>query len=177
MAKGEPLQLLALALAIYLLLEASFHGMAWLLARIIDREARRLGQPAEPSPAHWQAIFYRLFAVLAVLMLSHWFSLGLNGPHAQPWQQWLLGAVLIATVLSVVMLCDASIIQKLKKDSHPHFSNMQEMELLYILRHLPAHRKWYFSAAYLPLARRLNRGISLLAFLLLYLDVRFYQGG
>lgn len=177
MAKGEPLQLLALALAIYLLLEASFHGMAWLLARIIDREARRQSQPAEPSPAHWQAIFYRLFAVLAVLMLSHWFSLGLNGPHAQPWQQWLLGAVLIATVLSVVMLCDASIIQKLKKDSHPHFSNMQEMELLYILRHLPAHRQWYFSAAYLPLARRLNRGISLLAFLLLYLDVRFYQGG
>lgn len=177
MAKGEPLQLLALALGIYLLLEASFHGMAWLLARIIDREARRQGQPAEPSPAHWRAIFYRLFAVLAVLMLSHWFSLGLNGPHAQPWQQWLFGAVLIATVLSVVMLCDASIIQKLKKDSHPHFSNMQEMELLYILRHLPAHRQWYFSAAYLPLARRLNRGISLLAFLLLYLDVRFYQGG
>ena len=84
---------------------------------------------------------------------------------------------IIATVLSVVMLCDASIIQKLKKDSHPHFSNMQEMGLLYILRHLPSHRQWYFSAAYLPLARRLNAGISLLAFLLLYLDLRFYQGG
>lgn len=174
MAQGEPLQLLALALGIYLLLEASFHGMAWLLARIIDREARRQGQQTEPSPAHWRAIFYRLFAVLAVLMLSHWFSLGLHGPD---WQQWLLGAVIIATVLSVVVLCDASIIQKLKKDSHPHFSNMQEMGLLYILRHLPSHRQWYFSADYLPLARRLNRGISLLAFLLLYLDLRFYQGG
>ncbi len=174
MAKGEPLQLLALASAIYLLLEASFHGMAWLLARIIDRAARRQGQITEPSPAHWRAIFYRLFAVLAVLMLSHWFSLGVHGPD---WQQWLLGAAIIATVLSVVMLCDASIIQKLKKDSHPHFSNMQEMGLLYILRHLPSHRQWYFSAAYLPLARRLNWGISLLAFLLLYLDVRFYQGG
>lgn len=177
MAKGEPLQLLALAAGIYLLLEASFHGMAWLLARIIDREARRRGQLTEPSRAHWQAIFYRLFAVLAVLMLSHWFSLGLNGPHAPRWQQWLLGAVIIATVLSVVMLSDAAIIQKLKKDSQPHFSNMQEMGLLYILRHLPAHRPWYFSAAYLPLARRLNGGISLLAFLLLYLDLRVYQGG
>ncbi len=174
MAQGEPLQLLALALGIYLLLEASFHGMAWLLARIIDREARRQGQLTEPSPAHWRAIFYRLFAVLAVLMLSHWFSLGLDRPD---WQQGLLGAVIIATVLSVVVLCDASIIQKLKKDSHPHFSNMQEMGLLYILRHLASHRPWYFSAAYLPLARRLNRGISLLAFLLLYLDLRFYQGG
>lgn len=177
MARGEPLQLLALAAGIYLLLEASFHGMAWLLARIIDREARRRGQLTEPSRAHWQAIFYRLFAVLAVLMLSHWFSLGLNGPHAPRWQQWLLGAVIIATVLSVVMLSDASIIQKLKKDSQPHFSNMQEMGLLYILRHLPAHRPWYFSAAYLPLARRINGGISLLAFLLLYLDLRVYQGG
>ncbi|MGE8493412.1 MULTISPECIES: hypothetical protein [Comamonas] len=149
----------------------------WLLARIIDREARRRGQLTEPSRAHWQAIFYRLFAVLAVLMLSHWFSLGLNGPHAPRWQQWLLGAVIIATVLSVVMLSDAAIIQKLKKDSQPHFSNMQEMGLLYILRHLPAHRPWYFSAAYLPLARRINGGISLLAFLLLYLDLRVYQGG
>ncbi|PWB18084.1 hypothetical protein [Comamonas sp. JNW] len=177
MAKGEPLQLLALAAGIYLLLEASFHGVAWLLARIIDREARRRGQLTEPSRAHWQAIFYRLFAVLAVLMLSHWFSLGLNGPHAPRWQQWLLGAVIIATVLSVVMVSDAAIIQKLKKDSQPHFSNMQEMGLLYILRHLPAHRPWYFSAAYLPLARRINGGISLLAFLLLYLDLRVYQGG
>ena len=174
MGKGEPLQLLALAVGIYLLLETSFHGVAWLLARIIDREAHLQGQLTEPSPAHWRAIFYRLFAVLAVLMLSHWFSLGLDRPD---WQQWLLGAVIIATVLSVVMLCDASIIQKLKKDSHPHFSNMQEMGLLYILRHLPSHRQWYFSAAYLPLARRLNWGISLLAFLLLYLDLRFYQGG
>lgn len=177
MEKGEPLQLLALAFGVYLLLEASFHGMAWLLARIIDSQARRQGRVAEPSRAHWQAIFYRLFAVLAVLMLSHWFSLGLNWPYAQPWQQWLLGAVIVATVLSAVMLTDASIIQKLKKDSQPHFSNMQEMTLLHILRHLPAHRQWYFSAAYLPLARRLNWGISVLAFLLLYLDLRFYQQG
>ncbi|GAB2809002.1 hypothetical protein GCM10027276_07150 [Comamonas piscis] len=174
MGKGEPLQLLALALGVYLLLEASFHGMAWLLARIIDGQARRQGQVTMPSRAHWQAIFYRLFAVLAVLMLSHWFSFGIQAPD---WQQWLLGAVIIATVLSAVMLTDASIIQQLKKDSQPHFSNMQEMGLLHILRHLPAHKQWYFSAAYLPLARRLNLGISLLAFLLLYLDLRFYQGG
>lgn len=177
MAKGEPLQLLVLALGVYLLLEASFHGMSWLLARILDGQARRQGRVAEPSRAHWQAIFYRLFAVLAVLMMSHWFSLSLNWPHSQQWQQWLLGAAIIAIVLSAVMLSDASIIQKLKKDSQPHFSNMQEMTLLHILRHLPAHRQWYFSAAYLPLARRLNLGISLLAFLLLYLDLRFYQLG
>ena len=174
MGKGEPLQLLALAFGVYLLLEASFHGMAWLLARIIDGQARGQGQVTAPSRAHWQAIFYRLFAVLAVLMLSHWFSLGFQ---ALDWQQWLLGAVIIAIVLSAVMLTDASIIQKLKKDSQPHFSNMQEMTLLHILRHLPAHRQWYFSAAYLPLARRLNGGISVLAFLLLYLDLRFYQQG
>jgi len=174
MSKGEPLQLLALAFGVYLLLEASFHGMAWLLARIIDGQARGQGQVTTPSRAHWQAIFYRLFAVLAVLMLSHWFSLGFQAPD---WQQWLLGAVIIAIVLSAVMLTDASIIQKLKKDSQPHFSNMQEMTLLHILRHLPAHRQWYFSAAYLPLARRLNGGISVLAFLLLYLDLRFYQQG
>lgn len=174
MSKGEPLQLLALAFGVYLLLEASFHGMAWLLARIIDGQARGQGQVTAPSRAHWQAIFYRLFAVLAVLMLSHWFSLGFRAPD---WQQWLLGAVIIAIVLSAVMLTDASIIQKLKKDSQPHFSNMQEMTLLHILRHLPAHRQWYFSAAYLPLARRLNGGISVLAFLLLYLDLRFYQQG
>ncbi|MEG1455844.1 MAG: TRIC cation channel family protein [Comamonas sp.] len=89
------------------------------------------------------------------------------GVQAPDWQQWLLGAVIIATVLSAVMLTDASIIQQLKKDSQPHFSNMQEMGLLHILRHLPAHKQWYFSAAYLPLARRVNLGISLLAIVFL----------
>lgn len=163
--------LLAWTLGLYALLELLFHGISYGVARIMEREARKQGLPLEPSRAHWQAIFYRLFAVAAIALMSHWYAQAISDVG---WKQALAVVAVICLVMTAVIGTDISIIQHLKKQSATHFVNMREMSLLHILRHLPAHRHWYFSKAYLPYARRANFGVGLLSLLLLYLDLRAY---
>ena len=165
------MKLLALTLGLYALLELLLHGISYGLACVMGYETRKQQQVLEPSAAHWQAIFYRLFALLVMAMMSHWYTQSMDAAY---WQKALVTLAMVGLLVAAVVGTDLSIIQQLKKQSATHYANMHEMGWGYILRHLPAHRQWYFGAAYLPSARRVNVGISLLALLLLYVDLRVY---
>ena len=165
------MKLLWLTLGLYLVLELLLHAGSWLVAKAMAHEARKRNEVLVPSRMFYQLLFYRLFAIITVALMGQLYQQTTNLPG---WVQAIGVVVVIATVISLILLIDASLIQRLKKRASTSFVNMHEMELRYILRHLPQHRHFYFSDAFVRYARRANIAISVVAAGLLYVDLRAY---
>ena len=163
-------KVLLLTLSIYLFLELLCHAYAHFISKIIQP---KLNNHHPEYKAFLKQFFYRLMQFLSILLMSHIYNQMVFSEQSALSRLIIISAFILALLFLFFYLNALIIYLVLRKQSNQaSFSKSYQLKVSYILLHPKAFKDVLTDRDYLHQSKYLNYLLNLIAFVLLYNDLK-----
>lgn len=162
-------KVLSISLALYVFLEILCHVFALVARKIVSRsDTQKLNHPL-----HLQFIqqsFYRTMLLVSIVLMSHFYT-ELAFFEQNDWIRLGLSILIILMILLVFWWINAFIVRQVVLKQQYAVTAVFKQKISYIMRHPLQFKSLYITTEYLSISVWMNRFLSVLAFILLFIDI------
>lgn len=166
------IKILGITIGLYIFFEILSHGFAWYVVQFFKNAVVQ----DERKPRHLQFIrqtFYRLILILTIVLMSHWYTERTFSEQNDLIRfTWSIGFILL--ILFIIWWINALIIRSviLKQAQQQSVTHVFKQKIGYIMLHPKTFIHIYTDAEYLKKSVIMNHLLSILAFIILFLDIQ-----
>ncbi|RZG73194.1 hypothetical protein [Acinetobacter sp. WCHAc060025] len=165
------IKIILLTIALYIFIELMCHGFAIFVRRILNKTVVQDHRKA----LHLQFIqqtFYRLMLILSIVLMNHAYT-EMAFFEQSDVVRFTWSAFVIVLILFIFWWINAFIIrQVLQSQQQQSVTATFKQKVSYIMFHPKEFQDSYINATYLEKSKWMNRLLSVLAFILLFMDLQ-----
>lgn len=168
------LKVILLTIVLFVFFELTCHGFAIFVRRILDKTVVQ----DHRKPLHLQFIqqtFYRLMLILSIALMNHAYT-EMAFFEQSDVVRFTWSAVVILLVLLILWCINALIIRQVllteQQICQQSVTATFKQKISYIMFHPREFKDSYINAIYLEKSKWMNRLLSVLAFILLFMDLQ-----
>ncbi|MFW1802230.1 hypothetical protein ACG9YX_19670 [Acinetobacter nematophilus] len=167
-------KVLYISFALYIFLEILCHSFALLARKIVSRsDVQKLNHPL-----HLQFIqqsFYRIMLLLSIVLMSHFYS-DIAFFEQNDWIRLTFSTLIILMILLAFWWLNAFILRQVILKQQAAVKAVFKQKISYIMLHPLQFKDLYITTDYLSTSVWINRLLSLVAFILLFVDIQVLFG-
>lgn len=162
-------KILGISIALYIFLEILCHGFALFARKIVSHsDTQKLNSPVQLQ--FIQQSFYRTMLLVSIVLMSHFYT-DMTFFEQNDWIRLALSILIILMILLVFWWINAFIVRQIVLKQQYAVTAVFKQKISYIMLHPLQFKSLYITADYLRISVWINRFLSILAFILLFIDI------
>lgn len=167
------INILLITFGLFVLFELSCRVFAWYVTLFIQKAVKYKDQHKEKYLLFIRQVFYRVMLLITILLMNH-FYVSKTFYQSNQWLilMWTVGFVLL--IVLILWWLNALIIRSLlmNQQYNQSFVEVFKQKISYIMLNPRTFEYLYIQDAYLKKSNHLNHLLSLIALIMLFLDVQ-----